>query len=844
MLLHSFISRASAVVVVALVVLTSIQTHAAPAGAQLGPIWTAGALTSGGSVSYQLNLTVTSPGVLIVSATLKGKHLSLKFPILTNSLVVGITTVTSGPVSIPTNFTGTAVLHISARYGKRGIGSKSVLITITPPAPAPPQTTWYDVGFNSNVTVNAGAVSTNGFTAPITYAWTITDTDVRTNATFSSASAAAPTFTTLPITSFTSAVVFASHVAPGVDLDKQYDLDTNPNLVGFNYEQQTLTTYDLQVIISDAASHVSTGQVTVLSTSVSPAQPSIPLGERQYLTAMPNGTNASTYSWSFVGVPPGSTAVVENPKTRTASLRPDKEGDYVMQLTVTGGGVSTSSYVTVKGATYVGVATCASCHGTNPQVGLKDYYTPWSQTEHATMAQRGVDGLLAPDYNESCFACHTLGYNKAPLAQSNGNFYAVEQQLGWKFPTVLQVGNYASMPTKLQNLANIQCENCHGPGSQHPGAESKSLDVAVCAQCHQDGEFHNRPSQWALGPHGADDGYLSISINEAPNASCNKCHSPQGLVDYLKGNTPLSTEAGRLTCAGCHDPHNVAMFPEAAHQVRVYNTVTLDSIDMNTGTNVVLTDQGPSAMCMFCHNARRGPFQLNKGAAYYLGGTPHESTATDVLLGLNACTNIVVTVVSNGVTNVVEVASVALKNSAHTGVAKCVDCHMFPDSNPAFNGSNTVGDHTFSMTDRLSGSDNLPACNQCHAGVDPVTDFDHVSVVNGGHGDYDGDGVVNGVQTEISGLMTNLANKMIATGLIYTGAGGSPWGGFAGNANPIKNAAQRAAVWNYQMIANERSVGVHNTAYEVGLLQWTYTVVSTNSGGNAFPVDYPAADLR
>ena len=276
-------------------------------------------------------------------------------------------------------------------------------------------------------------------------------------------------------------------MAPGIDLTGEFDLDTNPNLVGINYEQVGLSTYHLQVVITDAAEHSATGQVTAISTSVSPAQPTLPLGERQYFTAVPNGTNTSTYSWSIVtnpdgtpAVPDGSKAVIENANTRNASLRPDVEGDYVLQLTVTGGGVSTSSFITVKGATYKGVSTCASCHGPSPQVGLTDMYTPWSQTEHATMAQRGVDGLLSPDYNESCFACHTLGFNQSPLA-TNGNFYAVQQHIGWPFPTVLQIGNYAAMPTNLQNLANIQCESCHGPGSQHPGADSKSLDVVVCA---------------------------------------------------------------------------------------------------------------------------------------------------------------------------------------------------------------------------------------------------------------------------------------------------------------------------------------------------------------------------
>jgi hypothetical protein len=471
------------------------------------------------------------------------------------------------------------------------------------------------------------------------------------------------------------------------------------------------------------------------------------------------------------------------------------------------------------------------------------------------MAQRGVDGILGSFYNERCFACHTLGNNPAPLAV-NGGFDDVQKTLGWKFPTVLRVGNYATMPTNLQNLANIQCENCHGPGSQHPGAESANLDVAVCATCHQDGDFHNRPKQWRLGPHGADDKYLSVSLEEAANPSCTKCHSPASFVDNLKGKALTHLVAGRLTCQACHDPHNVAMFPAEAHQVRVYDTATLDSIDPSTGNNIVLTGQGASALCMYCHNARGNPYQLSRGQAYYLSSLPHESTATDILLGFDTVTNVVATVVTGGVTNLVALASVTLENSAHSGVAKCVNCHMYNA------GNNTVGDHTFSMTDRLTGEDDLAACNQCHAGVDPVTDFDHISVVVSGRphgGDYDGNGVTEGVQTEVDSLLAILEDKLTNTVESAT-ATNSPirvaaypfWTGVSTNA--ITKTAQRAAIWNLHMATRELSHGVHNTAYTVRLLQWTYTMLSTNTFdrrtgtvGNPFAGaggDFPNADLR
>lgn len=798
-------------------------------GAQLGPIWTAGNLTSGGTLSYQLNLTVTSPGTLVakadVKSRVKGNKWKATFPILTNTPIVGFSVVptdVSPPnvVSIPGDFEGPALMRIKTYFNGRRVATSKVLVTISAPpsAPATPVSTYYDVGFKSNVVVSADVVSTNGMTLPLTYAWSITDTDIRTNATFSSASVATPTFNTLPITNFP------------INIDFIVDQEAKTMKVGIDTDQMEMSTYHLRVIVADAGSQSKTGTVTVQSTSVSPAQQSIPIGERQYFSRLVT----NTYSWTLVGKPAGSTAVLENPTSRTPSLRPDVEGLYTIQDNRSG------EQMGVKGATFVGVQTCAQCHGVTPLVGLNDKLSPWSQTGHATFMQRAVDGLVSPYYNESCLSCHTVGYNKAPLANNNG-FDDVQRMLGWTFPSVLQYGNFSTIPSALQNKSNIQCESCHGPGSQHPGPASTSLDVAVCATCHQDGHYHTIVAQWERSPH--SEPFFLVSEEEGINPSCAKCHSVAGFIDNSRNENPIRAEATMLSCQGCHDPHNENGYP---HQVRYYDSVTIDPIDVTTGNPLVLPPgQGTSATCMFCHNSRRGPFQFRSGSIfYYLGGLSHESTATDVLLGLNACTNVVY--VSGGVTN--SLGSVKLENSAHSGVAKCVNCHMYP--NPAIGqpDHDLIGGHTFSVRNVDTGDGNLPACNQCHQGVDTVSDVDHISVIGAGlphGGDYDGDGFVSGVQTEVEGLKAILVAKALSTGMTYNPNAYPFWGGFvSSSSNVVLNAAQRAAAWNHWMIQRDLSQGIHNTAYTVRLLQWTYTILSTNAAGNSFAVDYPNADLR
>ncbi len=342
--------------------------------------------------------------------------------------------------------------------------------------------------------------------------------------------------------------------------------------ISLENEQASAAIYGFKVLVSNG-SVTRTGVFTVACSLQTPAQPNIPVGVTAFYKGATNSMN-----WSLVSQPAGSVAALTHTNGLIAALRPDVEGVYVVKDNVTG------TTLTNTAASWTGVEFCAICHGPGNNVGQADIVTPWSQTEHATMAERGVDGVLGSFYSESCFQCHTVGYNQSPAA-TNNNFYAVQQQLGWAFPKVLQAGNYALMPAQLQNLANIQCENCHGPGSRHPGSPSISLDVKICASCHQDGTHHVYPEQWENSPHSG--GYESISDSEGNSASCARCHSPDGFISVATnqvaaaitnaaGLTAVAFGSGPLACQVCHDPHST--FGDTTgtrHQLRVFDTVQL-----------------------------------------------------------------------------------------------------------------------------------------------------------------------------------------------------------------------------------------------------------------------------
>jgi hypothetical protein len=107
---------------------------------------------------------------------------------------------------------------------------------------------------------------------------------------------------------------------------------------------------------------------------------------------------------------------------------------------------------TAKGeAHFVGIQACAECH--------EDSVTFWKKTGHA-----GAYKTLSDDFKEfnlDCVSCHVTGY---------------EQPGG-------------STVTFVENLKDVQCEECHGPGSKHVETEEAEFIVLkptedLCKKCH------------------------------------------------------------------------------------------------------------------------------------------------------------------------------------------------------------------------------------------------------------------------------------------------------------------------------------------------------------------------
>jgi hypothetical protein len=544
-----------------------------------------------------------------------------------------------------------------------------------------------------------------------------------------------------------------------------------------------------------------------------------PAGSLAAITNSPLGTNVPVYK--------PSDALVSQVAGR-AAFWPDVRGQYTLTATITTASEGTTNLVqTITAGVYMGIETCSLCHS-GGEIAM-DKVTPWSQTEHATMFTRGIDGQVSSSYSVSCIPCHTVGYDADPRAANNGNFCAVAKKLGWTFPTVLTNSNWTSLTNNypsLANVANIQCESCHGPGSEHasamigyaPGATnfdyhiSKVLDEGDCAQCHDDMPHHSIAAEWNNSVHAV------TTTDPAGSASCVGCHTAYGFVARMEGTPIVNTAYEAITCSACHEPHDVSK-PD---QVRAYNTATLMD-----GT--VVTNAGLGGLCMQCHQSRENATNYLATATGSSHFGPHHGPQADMLEGVNGYTY-----------------GKPIGSSPHKDCVPdtCVTCHMQTDSStsPAFT---RAGGHTFEPACSASGTNpavQLTAvCVQCHGSI---TTFNFPTV------DYDGDGVVEGVQTEVANLMLQLATLLPPVGVAKTNLTiDSTW-----------TPQQLKAAYNYLFVQSDGSYGVHNIAYTVDLLKgsiadlgggptsgglpasWQIEYFGSTTNPNAAPNASPAGD--
>jgi len=526
------------------------------------------------------------------------------------------------------------------------------------------------------------------------------------------------------------------------------------------------------------------------------------LGQPMYLEVqVPTATVVTEVQWTLTSRPAGSAAAlaasplgpevpIYNPGDREVNkavsrrvLVPDVLGQYQVDAAIVTATGTVQVTRIVTGAEFAGVGEPGLEFNDPPQCALchSDKFQTWSGTAHATAMQRQIDGHESAGFAQHCLKCHNLGYDTTAGAV-NGGFDDVATETGWTFPPVLQAGNWDAMPAALREVSNVQCENCHGAGSQHsrsggnPAFITMSTSSGDCGQCHEAPPYHSKNIQWNESRHAI----TTRAPTGESRAACVKCHSGIGHIDFLDGlpQNLQRTEYEAIVCATCHDPHDGTN----PHQLRTVPAVTLASGELVTGG-------GGGRICMNCHTSRVNGETYPDATAGSSRFGPHHGPQTDMLMGKNAYEY-----------------GRFIPSSAHSTAVQdsCVTCHMqtLAANDPA---KNHAGEHTFKVT--WDGGtpdihdDDAPvlgACQQCHGEIDSFDFTRH---------DYDMDGVVEGVQTEVRGLMDRLGRLL------------PPLDSPTVNITAAYTVQQRRAAFNYLFILEDASYGVHNTAYTVNLLK-------------------------
>ena len=209
-----------------------------------------------------------------------------------------------------------------------------------------------------------------------------------------------------------------------------------------------------------------------------------------------------------------------------------------------------------------GQTVCGNCHA-QPQA-------MWSGTKHSDAWETLQESGHAQEFCEGCHAVSELG-NAAT-----------------------EPSGYTS--TGSARFEDVQCESCHGAGSEHmsdPAASQPTPSITVvatdgaylnCAECHN-GTHHPFVEQWSLSGHSQVIGFA------ADRPECAGCHRGQGTLlewgvraDYVER---FSEEPLPVVCSVCHSAHDATF----AGQLRF--PVETTSITLH--------------LCARCHDRRSVP---------------------------------------------------------------------------------------------------------------------------------------------------------------------------------------------------------------------------------------------
>jgi len=292
---------------------------------------------------------------------------------------------------------------------------------------------------------------------------------------------------------------------------------------------------------------------------------------------------------------------------------------------------------------------------------------------------------------------------------------------------------------------------------------------ASCTSCHSNS--HREPINTSFlysGHKNQTIMYNGMTLTEYTTqsffgGSCASCHTNEGYIDYMTlGATDSDgyTNATAISCTTCHEKHSTFDFENDGFD---YALRHFDPVALNTDPNYTIDFGDKSNNCITCHQPRTAPPIADGNGMFAVTSShwgPHHGPQSTFLEGIQGA----------------ELAGTETYPGIGTGIhrtgSSCTTCHMGTSA-----GGDVTGQHSFNPT--------LTACATCHPG---------------------------GAPTEVAGLaedMEQLALLLETVGIVHDG-------------HPVEGSytiAQAEAAWNYLLLIEDSSEGIHNPVYSKALIK-------------------------
>ncbi len=336
----------------------------------------------------------------------------------------------------------------------------------------------------------------------------------------------------------------------------------------------------------------------------------------------------------------------------------------------------------------------------------------------------------------------------------------------------------------------------------YAGCERKVTETIIveqdsdCFQCHgDDGFLLQAKGEWQRSVHASATN--SDYANRGGGSDCSRCHNHQGFLEIISTGelTAPYDSVSAIHCFTCHMPH-------ARGDLSLRTVAAVTMADGST------FDHGKANLCANCHQSRVSPAVLVDGfevTSKYWG--PHHGPQGEMINGTGGFEydNYTGSYASTPHASVVEDA--------------CAGCHMGQQN---IHMGYDVGGHSFNMEDD-EGNQLTGFCANCHSETgERGATYDFIRA--NGPVDYDGNGEIEGYQTELNGMLGNLAELLVTEGVLDGTNHAVP--------GTIADANVAGALFNFLIVLEDRSKGIHNFKYMHALLESSTQFLEGDFTGN------------